>query len=92
MSGCDPSLQASLDRLGENDVLFGAEVRGRASGQKAEVWQTLAHMPGEGFEPPAFGLQNRCSTAELTRLRRSVWFGPSAFRLNAAAAEPAVSA
>ena len=25
-------------------------------------------MPGEGIEPPTFGLQNRCSTAELTRL------------------------
>jgi hypothetical protein len=25
-------------------------------------------VPGEGFEPPAFGLQNRCTTAVLTRL------------------------
>ena len=24
-------------------------------------------VPGEGFEPPANGLQNRCSTPELTR-------------------------
>ena len=24
-------------------------------------------MPGEGLEPPTNGLQNRCSTAELTR-------------------------
>lgn len=24
-------------------------------------------MPGEGFEPPTNGLQNRCSTPELTR-------------------------
>jgi hypothetical protein len=24
-------------------------------------------VPGEGIEPPTFGLQNRCSTAELTR-------------------------
>ncbi len=24
-------------------------------------------VPGEGFEPPTCGLQNRCSTAELTR-------------------------
>ena len=28
-----------------------------------------AHMPGEGFEPPTFGLQNRCTTAVLTRHR-----------------------
>lgn len=27
-------------------------------------------MPDEGIEPPTFGLQNRCSTAELTRLTR----------------------
>jgi hypothetical protein len=25
-------------------------------------------VPGEGLEPPTNGLQNRCSTAELTRL------------------------
>ena len=24
-------------------------------------------MPGEGFEPPTFGLQNRCTTTVLTR-------------------------
>src|SRR5690349_18155714 len=24
-------------------------------------------VPGEGFEPPTFGLQNRCTTAVLTR-------------------------
>jgi hypothetical protein len=24
-------------------------------------------VPGEGFEPPTNGLQNRCSTTELTR-------------------------
>ena len=26
-----------------------------------------ALMPGEGFEPPTFGLQNRCTTTVLTR-------------------------
>jgi hypothetical protein len=26
-------------------------------------------VPAEGIEPPTFGLQNRCSTAELSRLR-----------------------
>jgi hypothetical protein len=29
-------------------------------------------VPGEGFEPPTNGLQNRCSTPELTRL--TYWF------------------
>jgi hypothetical protein len=28
-------------------------------------------VPGEGFEPPTFGLQNRCTAAVLTRLFRS---------------------
>src|ERR1700679_1577678 len=27
----------------------------------------VARMPGEGFEPPTFGLQNRCTTTVLTR-------------------------
>jgi hypothetical protein len=26
-------------------------------------------VPGEGFEPPTFGLQNRCTTTVLTRLK-----------------------
>ena len=25
------------------------------------------HLPAEGFEPPTNGLQNRCSTTELSR-------------------------
>jgi hypothetical protein len=32
-------------------------------------------MPGEGFEPPTFGLQNRCTTTVLTRRRRSFTTG-----------------
>ena len=32
-------------------------------------WNVLrrAMVPGEGFEPPTFGLQNRCTTTVLTR-------------------------
>jgi hypothetical protein len=30
-------------------------------------------VPGEGFEPPTFGLQNRCTTTVLTRRRRSFY-------------------
>ena len=32
-------------------------------------WNVLARamVPGEGFEPPTFGLQNRCTTTVLTR-------------------------
>ena len=27
----------------------------------------ISLVPAEGIEPPTFGLQNRCSTAELSR-------------------------
>ena len=47
-------------------------------------------VPDEGIEPPTFGLQNRCSTAELIRRRiprnpewgnrRSLGFGASESR------------
>ena len=30
-------------------------------------------VPAEGIEPPTFGLQNRCTTAVLSR--RTVWVG-----------------
>jgi hypothetical protein len=30
-------------------------------------------VPGEGIEPPTNGLQNRCSTAELTRHFASIY-------------------
>jgi hypothetical protein len=37
---------------------------------RGEVSERL--MPGEGIEPPTFGLQNRCTTAVLTRLARLI--------------------
>lgn len=30
-------------------------------------WDLPEMVPDEGIEPPTFGLQNRCSTAELNR-------------------------
>ncbi len=30
---------------------------------------SVAVVPGEGLEPPTFGLQNRCTTTVLTRRR-----------------------
>jgi hypothetical protein len=39
-------------------------------------------VPGEGFEPPTNGLQNRCSTTELTR-RNSRESGSRPFGLQA---------
>jgi hypothetical protein len=32
-------------------------------------------VPAEGIEPPTFGLQNRCSTAELSRLEACLFSG-----------------
>jgi hypothetical protein len=34
-------------------------------------------VPGEGFEPPTFGLQNRCTTTVLTRPGHAVFNYPS---------------
>ena len=34
-------------------------------------------VPDEGIEPPTFGLQNRCSTAELIRHARGLWARPA---------------
>ena len=42
-------------------------------------------VPGEGIEPPTNGLQNRCSTAELTRRPYQVGV---AFRCSATCGEP----
>ena len=43
----------------------------RGTMTKAHISRALL-VPGEGIEPPANGLQNRCSTAELTRLLQRV--------------------
>src|ERR1700733_14650951 len=34
-------------------------------------------VPGEGFEPPTFGLQNRCTTTVLTRQKIDQCFCPN---------------
>ena len=42
-------------------------MRHRATDAVARGDDGEALVPGEGIEPPTNGLQNRCSTAELTR-------------------------
>src|SRR5450755_2280948 len=42
-----------------------------ACGVRPEATRLVIGMPGEGFEPPTFGLQNRCTTTVLTRPQRS---------------------
>ena len=39
--------------------------------------QRFVLMPGEGFEPPTFGLQNRCTTTVLTRPKLAPFNYPS---------------
>ena len=49
----------------------------------AELLAERDMVPVEGIEPPTFGLQNRCSTAELNRHRDGafrVGFGLSSRR------------
>lgn len=54
-------------------------VFGKQNQEKQYAWVQyvlVCVVPGEGFEPPTFGLQNRCTTAVLTRHTGSL----SAFR------------
>ena len=53
--------------------LRGCMARGRAPRREARpIIDAMLLVPGEGLEPPTNGLQNRCSTAELTRqIRRT---------------------
>ena len=39
-----------------------------AEGTQKSRPNSYGMVPDEGIEPPTFGLQNRCSTAELIRL------------------------
>ena len=48
----------TADQLGLSPTNFGDDA-GRE--------HTVDLVPGEGFEPPTFGLQNRCTAAVLTR-------------------------
>ena len=49
-------------------------------------------MPDEGIEPPTFGLQNRCSTAELIRpFKRLLRYQRGEPRARAPYAEPAAT-
>ncbi len=41
--------------------------RGHARHRVPRILHRKVMVPGEGIEPPTFGLQNRCSTAELAR-------------------------
>jgi hypothetical protein len=47
-------------RIGRLEAVEYQELAAQSRFQSAE-------MPGEGFEPPTFGLQNRCTTTVLTR-------------------------
>jgi RES domain-containing protein len=46
-----------------------ARTRGEAGRAKTDEFYRFLLVPGERIELPTNGLQNRCSTAELTRLR-----------------------
>lgn len=65
------------------ETWMGGDVRCRAlpARQRAEAFKlkTARQMlvPAEGIEPPTFGLQNRCSTAELSRRRLTTRVGPA---------------
>jgi hypothetical protein len=48
-------------------IPFPGSYPGKGMGRQTSAKYLILLVPGEGFEPPTNGLQNRCSTAELTR-------------------------
>ena len=64
-------------RLGHGRTWECGDLGGGRTGASERAWVTSRldrtsmrnqeMMPGEGFEPPTFGLQNRCTTTVLTR-------------------------
>ena len=48
-----------------------------SAGPRVSLVLSLYLVPGEGFEPPTFGLQNRCTTTVLTRQSFEI---PTVFR------------
>src|SRR5205814_10460248 len=65
------------DEIIPSGAAIGA--RSPAARQRGMV-HGAAMVPGEGFEPPTFGLQNRCTATVLTRLIYLSWFYYSYFR------------
>ena len=63
---------AGIGPIAENDapsrgIRSSHSLPSRFTG-KMTIQKTLEFpVPGDGFEPPTNGLQNRCSTTELTR-------------------------
>ena len=63
-------------RFGQRLADVAADIAGAAGDQDDAAHEAArALVPGEGFEPPTFGLQNRCTTTVLTRptVRIIVW-------------------
>src|SRR5258707_11449494 len=52
-------------RLGQRLADMAADIARAAGHQDSGAHRAM--VPGEGFEPPTFGLQNRCTTTVLTR-------------------------
>ena len=54
--------------VGQRLADVAADVAGAARDENGAAHDAALEMvPGEGFEPPTFGLQNRCTTTVLTR-------------------------
>ena len=65
-----PELLVSPPRIPRLSILAQSPVTVRCRGRVGRVLKPKCcdiTVPGEGFEPPTFGLQNRCTTTVLTR-------------------------
>jgi hypothetical protein len=84
-----PSLGTFLDVCPVN-VRFALATRaGRFVDFSETAAITTLVVPGEGFEPPTFGLQNRCTTTVLTRQRHVIsMFWVASVAVNTAVCHP----
>lgn len=69
----------ALERLEFQPASPGLNNIFQSPGVLAAFWKKL--VPGEGFEPPAFGLQNRCTTTVLTRHQQCGFFHAGAYQV-----------
>jgi hypothetical protein len=60
-------VQVSCQRSGRVLTTPATALAGRAPIMKNQPKYEEKPVPGEGFEPPTFGLQNRCTATVLTR-------------------------
>ena len=68
-----PAPMAGVLLFGGFPVAFSGKIPARQIRGRSIILNYISYLvPAEGIEPPTFGLQNRCSTAELSRQNQTI--------------------